>query len=144
MNISSIFLSITDQGFRITPTRSTLISFLLKSDGPVDVEQIIEYFAKQRLRPNKTTIYRELEFLMKQDLIQELDFDEGRKRYEMSFAHHHHLICTDCKAIEEVFINETDLLEGEEKMAREKGFTVTRHMLEFFGICKNCQLAHKK
>lgn len=126
-------------GFRITLIRRSLIQLFARADHPLSGGEIIVFLEEQKLHPNKTTIYRELEFLLSQGVIVELDFGEGKKRYELAgLPHHHHLICTRCGSIEEVALAEHDLLEQERELYKERGFKVSKHVLEFFGLCKNC------
>lgn len=90
------------------------------------------------LAPNKTTVYRELDYLRSHNVIQEIDLGELKKRYELAGHHHHHLVCTGCESVEEVHLDD-HLKEHESRILQEKKFKVTRHMLEFFGICGACQ-----
>ena len=91
---------------------------------------------------NKTTIYRELAFLKKQNIILELQFDDNTKRYEIMPAnHHHHIVCVRCEKVEDVVL-EKDLDAEEKVITQNKKFQILHHSLEFYGICKMCQ-THK-
>ena len=61
---------------------------------------------------NKTTICRELDFLMGKGLIKEIEFGEGKKRYEIDSGsdHHHHLICLNCKKVEDVDLKYSSII----------------------------------
>lgn len=140
MNALDILSRLSDSGFRLTPVRKLVVEYVAGTATPVTAEDFIVFLEDKGLSPNRTTVYRELDFLQAQDVIQELDFGEGKKRYELaSHAHHHHLICTNCTVIEEVQVRESGLEKQEEQFLKANGFKVTRHMLEFFGLCKNCQ-----
>jgi len=119
---------------RVTPGRKKIINIVCKSAYPLSAETIIK-----KVGMNKTSIYRELEFLLKQSFIQEIDFGDGINRYELKdLKHHHHLICLRCKRIQDISFNEN--LEWEEKRIKKNHkFQVLRHDLEFFGYCQNCQ-----
>ncbi|MCC2631311.1 MAG: ferric uptake regulator, Fur family [Patescibacteria group bacterium] len=139
-NSSSLLSTLSGSGHRLTPVRRAIVTFFDAVRKPVPAESVLSYLEEKELHPNKTTVYRELEFLKKNGIIAELDFAEGKKRYELaSHGHHHHLICTSCNDIEAVHIKEENLHAEESKVLEEKGFKVTRHMLEFFGLCKRCQ-----
>jgi Fe2+ or Zn2+ uptake regulation protein len=119
---------------RITPGRTKIINFFCKSTYPLSPETIVK-----KTGMNKTSIYRELEFLLKLGFIQEVDFGDGTKRYELKdLKHHHHLICLRCKKVQDISFNEN--LEWEESnIKKHQKFQVLRHDLEFFGYCQNCQ-----
>lgn len=127
---------------RFTPAREALCLFFRRQTMPVDYGQIMDYLKKTGLRVNKTTIYRQLDFLVEQGLIQELDFGEGKKRYELKKEHHHHLICTGCHKVQCIEIKE-NFKGQEDEIDKKENFKITSHMLEFFGICNNCQGKNK-
>jgi Fur family ferric uptake transcriptional regulator len=109
---------------------------LNKSKEPVDVSQIISYLRRMELGTNKVTVYRIMDYLYQNGIVDRMEFGEGKFRYEIKKNHHHHLICANCGQIEEV---EGDFLKKlEEEVYKTKGFKVKSHSLEFFGLCKNC------
>ncbi len=124
--------SLKSLGSRITPIRTKMIQLLVDSKKPVSVSEILKL-----VKANKTTIYRELEFLMAQGLVNEIDFGDGKKRYESSHLdHHHHLVCTKCGEIDDVDLEDVEL---DTKAAMKSGYQIQKHSLEFFGMCPRCQ-----
>ena len=121
-----------------TPARSAITEFLSSSDSPVDVAEIIESLRIKKLNTNKVTVYRIIEFMHKNGIVDRLEFGEGKYRYELQKNHHHHLICQKCGDVKDVEGNYIEEIENEIKS--KKGFLVKSHSLEFFGLCKNCQL----
>ena len=124
-------------------TRLKLLTqqILENASSPVSVPDILEALRVLKITANKTTIYRELESLMYQGLITELDFGEGKKRYEIRDDHHHHLICTQCSSVEHIELDELEglLTTTQAKIAKQMDFKVIEHKLELFGMCKGCQ-----
>lgn len=119
-----------------TPARNAIAQFLSDSQSPVAVDQIIEYLRSQNLNTNKVTVYRNIDSMLENGLINRLEFGEGKYRYEIVKKHHHHLICTTCGKIEDV---EGEYLKDlENQIEVKKGFQVKSHSLEFFGICRDC------
>ncbi|HWA52385.1 MAG TPA: transcriptional repressor [Patescibacteria group bacterium] len=110
--------------------KTKLQKLLAKSKSPISVPEILE-----EIDANKTTIYRELTSFIKDGLITEIEFGDGKKRYEWKdHGHHHHLICKTCGKIEDVKVDEKKLI----KSITNKNFLIESHSLEFFGKCKNC------
>jgi Fur family ferric uptake transcriptional regulator len=123
--------------FKKTPARTAITEFLSKSDFPVDVLQVIKFLRSKDLNTNKVTVYRIMDFLLKNGIVDRVEFGEGKFRYEIKKNHHHHLICTNCGKIEDA---KADFVSSLEDQIREKnGFIVKSHSLEFFGLCKDCQ-----
>lgn len=137
-NHGEIISKLKLEGFRITPARSRIVEILTKNLQPISATDLIKDFANSEKSVNKTTVYRELDFLLSQKLIQQIEFGDGRKRYELNTGHHHHLVCLNCKKVEDVDLK-VDLRDEEKKIETETGFKIESHSLEFFGYCKNCQ-----
>ncbi len=121
-----------------TPARESIVEFFSKSDSPVDVSQIIDFLREKSLSTNKVTVYRIIDFLYKNGIVDRLEFGEGKFRYEARKGDHHHLICTKCGKVEDIKDNYMNKLEKE--IYQSKNFKVSSHSLEFFGLCKNCLL----
>jgi Fur family ferric uptake transcriptional regulator len=120
-----------------TPARIAITDYLYSIDSPVDIGKIVEFLRSEKLNTNKVTVYRIIEYLYRNGVLERLDFGEGKFRYEVKKGDHHHLICDTCGRIEDVSDNLTK--EYENDIKKNKGFLVKKHSLEFFGICSNCQ-----
>lgn len=138
-NPEDIINKLKSKGHRITPAREQIVEIFINSSTPISAGDLIESFRILKIPVNKTTIYRELEFLINQSILQEIEFGEGKKRYELKTAHHHHhIICSNCRKVEDVDLD-VDLHDEEKKIEKQTGFIIQNHSLEFFGLCKNCQ-----
>lgn len=110
---------------------------LAKQLKPVSALEIQKKLLQKKITANKTTVYRELSFLKKQNIILELQFGDRTKRYELISTHHHHIICTNCDKVEDVELKK-DLATAEKMIAKNKKFAMIRHSLEFYGVCRAC------
>ncbi len=141
--MESLFIlksALRTQGYKITKNRTAILEFLSSQKKPISAEEILEHILSEHHDVNKTTIYRELFFLLEHNFIKEVEFGDGKKRYEITInrAHHHHIICVNCKKVEDIPLEKE--LDSQEKHIEEvTGFKLTSHMLEFFGLCKTCQ-----
>ncbi|MCL4419074.1 transcriptional repressor [Patescibacteria group bacterium] len=120
-----------------TPARIAAMEFLSLTDSPVDIEQIINYLRSKNLNTNKVTVYRIIEYFYKQGIVNRLNLQEGKFRYELAKGDHHHLICDNCSKIQDISDNVVPKLE--EEINSKHKFLIKRHSLEFFGLCLNCQ-----
>jgi Fe2+ or Zn2+ uptake regulation protein len=128
---------LTDCGFRVTEKRVKLLELLAKAERPLSLEEIQKKVGKIM---DRTTLYRALESLLEKKIIKTVDFGDKDDRYELNDEnrHHHHIICQQCKKIEEIedCAVEDSLLNFAKK---SKQFSsIDNHSLEFFGICKDC------
>lgn len=141
MNVATQFQRLRRTGDRATPVRSALMTILSESNGPLGVADLSQRLMRKKLRPNKTTLYRALGFMVERGWIHELDFGNGRKSYEWAEGHHHHLVCRECHRVEEVETNalEDSFLHFERGLGRKSKFASLTHSLEFYGLCAKCQ-----
>lgn len=123
---------------RFSATRNLILSLLSKSKQPLSVFDLQKAFEMQKFLANKTTIYRELDFLKEQKLIEEFQLDDGVRRYEALSRHHHHVVCVKCKKIECVELV-TELKSQEKEIEENNKFKIISHSLEFYGLCQKCQ-----
>lgn len=124
--------------FKRTPARAKIVELLYSANAPVDIQDIIDSLRAKNLNTNKATVYRTMDLLFSNGFINKVEFGEGKFRYEIKKGDHHHLICKKCKVIEDV--EDKYMGKLEEEIYKDKGFKVLSHSLEFFGICKQCQL----
>lgn len=126
-------------GERMTPIRRALLENFCKHHKPQTPQELLSYLEKKGLMANKTTVYRQLEIMVQIGLIQEINFSDRSKRYELSSKdHHHHLVCQNCKKVEDINLD-NDLNKQEKKIWKKNHFKVLQHSLEFFGLCSKCQ-----
>lgn len=141
MTTTNILGFLKNRGFKITRGRKLIIEIIATQDAPISPLVLLERLHGKNLLLNKTTVYRELEFLVKQNIVKEIQFGERNKRYEIkSKLHHHHIVCNKCKKVEEIASDtlekKLDLLEKE--IFQIKNFQGINHSLEFFGTCNRC------
>ena len=89
------------------------------------------------------TIYRTLALLTDLGLVHEI-FRPAGSVYEVTRPghHHHHLVCTACGRTE--CIDVCPMTPVYEKEAAKKGFRITGHIFEFYGLCRKCQKKDRK
>lgn len=126
------------KGIRITRARQALISVLAEGKAPRAIPEIQTCFQEQGLLFHKTTLYRELEFLRQQGIVQEVRVSGEKHYYELVGEHHHHTVCVACGVIRDIVLRE-NLCRVERTLSEEEGFQVLEHSLEFFGLCRVCQ-----
>lgn len=123
---------------RATPARLAVMSFLEKTEEPVDVNSVIDYLNINSIKTDPATVFRIMNLLTQKGITNPIQFQEGKTRYELSSKDdHHHLICENCGKIED--ISDTIVPELEKEIHKKSGFLVKRHSLEFFGLCPLCQ-----
>lgn len=125
-------------GRRVTVQRRSVLQAMADLGCAQGAEQV--HARARRLYPRLgiVTVYRTLDALAREGLVQAVHLGDGRVRYELTEEgrHHHHLICLSCGSVERV---EECAIQPLEAAGRRRGFTVTAHRVELFGYCERCQ-----
>jgi Fur family ferric uptake transcriptional regulator len=130
---------ISERGLKATRQRDLIVDTFLNAPGHLSVDELLGRVQERDPNIGAATVYRTMKILTDAGLASARHFDDGQTRYEAAVGRHHHdhLICTNCHAIIE-FENER-IEELQDMVARQHGFHVTRHKLELYGLCKDCQ-----
>lgn len=131
-----------EQGLPVTHQREVVADIVFSSGEHLSVDDIEREMRAAGERIGKATIYRTLDLLVKSNLVGENDFGEGFKRYEHRLSRepiHEHLICLHCGMVIE--FQDSGVHRIEALVTAEHGFRPTRHKLEIYGLCRECQLA---
>lgn len=129
---------IQEQGYRMTVSRRGIIEYLHSCKQPVSAYTIHAALEKKNCATNKSTVYRELEFLIKENIVTEVFLRNAQKYYEIAQEHHHHVVCIQCHYVEDVVL-QNELHDEERVIERKSGFSGISHNLEFFGTCLRCR-----
>ncbi len=136
METSKLHLKVKKAGGRMTKVRTQIIECIQHSGCLTTQADIRAHLLKNHLKPNRSTLFRELQFLVKHAIINK-SILAGVEYYEVPH-HHHHLVCVQCRAITKIEINDK-LHMQEDQLSKTYDFHITNHTLEFFGYCKSCQ-----
>jgi len=141
MDTPSGLTRLKKDGYRIGKGRGAILQVFELATKPLNASEILELLSSKQIRLNKTTVYRELEFLKDRNLIREVPVSSNALYYESAMQeHHHHLVCENCESIVEVEANELEenIKKLTSTVAKNKQFVILNHSLEFFGTCANC------
>jgi Fur family ferric uptake transcriptional regulator len=114
------------------------LQVLTSSGGHVSADQLVEMVRQQFPQVGRMTVYRTLELLSQLGVIRPVYQGTGAAHYILlEDGHHHHLVCACCDQVIE--FEECVLEEIEQVVSGRFNFQIQGHLLEFFGICENCQ-----
>ncbi len=81
------------------------------------------------------TVYNTLETLAQHGKVREITIDPEKKHFDPNTERHHHLICSKCKTIADIYMDFA--LEIPDKELQ--GFEVSGSHVEFYGLCPKCR-----
>ena len=122
-------------GLRFTPQREAIWRLFESNSAGFTVSQAAATLAPQKI--GQTTVYRTIRALQDMEYLKWVHAEGGEHRFVASRpGHSHMLVCRSCsKAVE---CTDCDLSVLEKLIAKQTGFAVEGHHLEFFGLCSEC------
>ncbi|MDS1030813.1 transcriptional repressor [Bacillota bacterium LX-D] len=144
-SLEKIFKKLHDKDYKVTPQRQVILkAFLENAQQHLSAEEVYKIVKGSHPEIGLATVYRTLDLFADLDVLQKIQFGDGKSRYEFNdqeVHHHHHLICLRCGYVEEF---EDDLLETlEAAINRKKNFEIVDHQLKFYGFCRKCSQINK-
>lgn len=125
-------------GTRRSQKREALSEILLDTTVFRSAQDIHVELRNQGHGIGLSTVYRQLQQMADQELVDTLRNEDGEVLYRRcSPKHHHHLVCRACGRVEEV--KGPTVETWAEKAASQHGFVDVSHQLEIFGVCPACR-----
>jgi Fur family ferric uptake transcriptional regulator len=132
---------VAKRGLKFTKQRELIADvFFNSAPGHLKVEDLLDRVRAVDPQVSLATVYRTMKLLTECGLAAPRQFGDGHTRYEPNEGeeqHHDHLICRRCGLIVE-FCN-PHIEELQDLVAQERGFIVTDHKMELYGLCARCQ-----
>lgn len=124
-------------GYKLTPPRLAVLQVVTQGCGHLSPAQV--QAQAQDLQPGigRATVYRTLELFTRLGIVRPISLGDGPPLFIRADQGHHHLVCARCDAV----IDFTDCVAEElgQRLAVEYGFQIQSHLLEFYGLCPDCQ-----
>ena len=119
-------------GIRMTGQRQLIIKVLENSKDHPDVETLFERANRIDNKVSIATVYRTVRTLQNAGILEKLEFNDGRSRFEDAVrTHHDHLIDLDTGKVIEFLDEEIEQIQT--KIAKKLGYKLIGHKLELYG-----------
>jgi Fur family ferric uptake transcriptional regulator len=125
---------------RPTRQRMAILEALAKGSKPVTAQALHAKLTRggaAKSGPGLATVYRTLQALEQSGMARTFPAGEGELAYKLCHPdHHHHLVCERCGTVVEIPSCEVE--EWASGIARKRGFRVTSHQADIYGLCADC------
>jgi Fur family ferric uptake transcriptional regulator len=126
------------QGSRLTGPRRLIVELMVNADRALNPLELFDLARDQYPKMGLTTVYRTLELLAEQNLVQRIHHTNECNYYLRSTnGHEHIMLCSKCGRV--AFFEGDDLEALIEKVGKSSGFKIQDHWLQLTGLCKSCQ-----
>lgn len=129
---------------RNTKQKQHILDILWASKRAMSINEIYTNSIEMFPKIAKSTIYRNIDSLLKQDRIDKYYLGENETFYKIkttSTEHKHYVICEDCK---KMFDLPVCPIHDIESLMKQDGFTVTDHYIQISGHCSECSNKKKR
>lgn len=136
--LDQVIQKLEDRGHRLTPPRLAVVADVANAGDQFSAEEIAVRLKGRGI--GRATVFRTLKLLVELDVLCRVLLDDGTLRYRWSKrGHHHHLVCTECGAVQD--FTACDVAALVQGLSREADFAVDAHWLEVYGRCSTCRTA---
>jgi Fur family ferric uptake transcriptional regulator len=132
-------LSLEQAGYRSSAPRTAVVDALAEVGCGVTAREIGTLLDSRGDRVGVASIYRALEVLEHEGLVQRFDGGDSAARYEPALPsgeHHHHLVCERCGEV--TAFEDEDLERVINRLARRVDFAIDGHDVTLTGRCPEC------
>lgn len=138
VRLAQMVARLRERGHRITPQRRAILEVLARSVGHPSVEQVFRLVSEEFPKTSLATVYKTVTALKEAGEVLELEFSQDSNRYDGNKPYPHpHVLCVQCHEIVDPEL--TKLGDMADEVARQTGFRVLTHRLDFYGLCPKCQ-----
>jgi Fe2+ or Zn2+ uptake regulation protein len=123
-------------GRKVTPQREAVVRALVGNVVHPTAESVHAAVTTELPNVSLRTVYQVLNDLAELGELQALDLGTGAARFDPNVEPHHHLVCTQCGKVRDVYASFGEVLVPS---GAEQGFAVDSAEVVFRGRCDTCQ-----
>lgn len=124
-------------GLRPTRQRRSVVEALREREDAVTAQELHAVLRETGESVGLSTVYRTLTGLAEAGFLDTFE-REGEQAFRLcATGHHHHIVCESCNRVEEIDAAEVEAWVA--SVAHRRGYIVTAHRADVFGVCARCQ-----
>ncbi|MBD2299493.1 Fur family transcriptional regulator [Nostoc sp. FACHB-190] len=122
-----------------TRSQERILNLLKNVKQGISAQDIYIELRNRNQNMGLATVYRSLEALKLEGLVQVRTLANGEALYSLVQQDKHHLTCLQCGM--SIPINQCPVHDLEDQLQVSHKFKIFYHTLEFFGLCDQCQVS---
>ncbi|HEX79043.1 MAG TPA: transcriptional repressor [Dehalococcoidia bacterium] len=138
---TGIKTALRQHGYKLTRQRLSVINAVISSKDSLTPADLYNRLNRHYPDIGLATVYRTLRLLDEMGLLCKLHTSSDCNSCTIGAPdRHHHLICSGCGKV--IDFSCRSMAEFETSLAKETGFEIKDHLLEFTGYCQSCRIDH--
>lgn len=134
LTLESLERNVARSGHRVTAPRRALLARLQGMGDHFTAEGL----AAASPGVGRATVFRTLRLLQDIGALCQVVLDDGTLQYRLtSGGHHHHIVCSQCGAVDD--FSSCDIQGLLDEIAARTGYDIEAHRLEVYGRCESCR-----
>jgi Fur family transcriptional regulator, peroxide stress response regulator len=126
-----------EHGIAVTHQRQVLYEVMQSMEGHPSPEEVYARVKKKVPAISLATVYKNIHLFVESGIFREMSIHHGSVRVEMNKEPHHHMVCSQCKAVQDIGEQELGLISKRHRLSG--GFLVERFAVDVIGLCAKCQ-----
>ena len=123
-------------GLKITPQRQAVFRALHRAADHPTAEAVYARVCEEVPSISLRTVYQVLNDLAAMGEVSMLGVGTGATRFDPTPSEHHHLVCTSCGEVRDLFLDDVPVAAPTEQIG---GFVVGTPEITWRGLCPACQ-----
>lgn len=133
---STMAKRLQEAGYRMTAPRQAVLEVVEAERGHLSPAEVLRRGQAIHRSLSRATVYRTLDILTTLGLLRPLYLGERGSQVACVANGHHHLLCLGCGRT--IHFDDCLIQHVEEMVASRLDFHVQSHLLEFYGLCRDC------
>ncbi len=125
----------------VTPQRLGIYRLLLEAEDHPSPDTLYRRIHPKMPSLSLATVYKTLDALVVLGLVREVSVASESKRYDANLERHHHLVCTSCGKIVDLYDRTLDAVAPPRRLV---GFVAQEISIQVVGRCRDCAAKPKR
>lgn len=134
--VTNLAEQLTEAGYKVTGPRLAVLKAATAHSGAFSVHELEQWLIARGESPGIASIFRTVRLLCDLHLLQRIHGLDECHRYSLGKGHGHHVVCTNCGAMER--FDNCGVQSLVQQLEQRTGFRISAHLVEMFGLCPRC------
>lgn len=128
-----------DAGHKLTGARLTVLTALEQHGAHITSAELLDKVNTMDASIGRASVFRALDLFTRLGIVRPtyIGTSQTPTYVLMPGGHHHHVVCTECNRVIE--FDDCTLGALETELERRLNVRLSGHLLEFYGLCADCQ-----